>query len=229
MGRWTLADLGRDAAVLEQDVFGLTPRNDLVWDLAGIETLDSVGAMVLWRGWGRRLPETLRASDAQTAVFQRIAAAQAEEAPPKPRRSATDPLVGLGSSGFALGRQATDLVALIGRIALDLAHMLRHPGDIPRKEISANLYKSAVLAMPVTALVGFLIGVVLSYLSALQLRSVGADVYIVNILGVGIIRELGPVLVSVLVAGRSGSAMTAQLGVMRVTEEIDALSAMGVS
>lgn len=82
--------------------------------------------------------------------------------------------------------------------------------------------------MPVTALVGFLIGVVLSYLSALQLRQFGADVFIVNILGLGIIRELGPVLTAVLVAGRSGSAMTAQLGVMRVTEEIDALDTMGI-
>ena len=100
--------------------------------------------------------------------------------------------------------------------------------NCPRREISANLYKSGVRAMPVTALVGFLIGVVLSYLSALQLRQFGADVFIVNILGIGIIRELGPVLVAVLVAGRSGSAMTAQLGVMRVTEEIDALATMGV-
>jgi len=70
---------------------------------------------------------------------------------------------------------------------------------------------------------------VLSYLSALQLKNFGADVFIVNILGLGIIRELGPVLVALLVAGRSGSAMTAQLGVMRVTEEIDALATMGVS
>ena len=70
---------------------------------------------------------------------------------------------------------------------------------------------------------------VLSYLSALQLQLFGADVFIVNILGFGIIRELGPVLVAVLVAGRSGSAMTAQIGVMRVTEEIDALTTMGIS
>jgi hypothetical protein len=76
--------------------------------------------------------------------------------------------------------------------------------------------------LPVTALVGFLIGVTISYLSALQLKSFGADLFIVNILGISIIRELGPVLVAVLVAGRSGSAMTAQIGVMRVTEEIDA-------
>ncbi len=112
---------------------------------------------------------------------------------------------------------------------LDLGYLLHHPRDWPLLEISANLFKVGVKAMPVSALVGFLIGVVLSYLSALQLRTFGADAFIVNILGMGIIRELGPVLVSVLVAGRSGSAMTAQLGVMRVTEEIDALAAMGVS
>ena len=82
--------------------------------------------------------------------------------------------------------------------------------------------------MPVTALVGFLIGVVLAYLSSLQLRQFGAEVFVINILGLGVIRELGPLLVAVLVAGRSGSAMTAQLGVMRVTEEVDALTAMGV-
>ncbi|HAF56512.1 MAG TPA: ABC transporter permease, partial [Thauera sp.] len=122
-----------------------------------------------------------------------------------------------------------DFVALLGQLLLDLLHLLRHPREWPLLEISANVFKVGVKAMPVSALVGFLIGVVLSYLSALQLRTFGADVFIVNILGMGIIRELGPVLVSVLVAGRSGSAMTAQLGVMRVTEEIDALAAMGVS
>jgi phospholipid/cholesterol/gamma-HCH transport system permease protein len=100
---------------------------------------------------------------------------------------------------------------------------------MPWKETAANIYKAGALALPVTGLVGFLIGVTLSYLSALQLRSVGADLFIVNILGISIIRELGPVLVAVLVAGRSGSAMTAQIGVMRVTEEIDALTAMGIS
>lgn len=229
LGRWTLADLGPEAAALEREVGELAQRGDLAWDIVGIEIMDSVGALVLWRGWGRQLPGALSAGDSQLEVFQRIAAAQAHEAPAPPRRLASDPLVALGRASFGLGQQALDMAALIGHIGLDMAHLLRHPGDLPAKEISANLYKSAVRAMPVTALVGFLIGVVLSYLSALQLSNVGADVFIVNILGLGITRELGPVLVSVLVAGRSGSAMTAQLGVMRVTEEIDALAAMGVS
>lgn len=121
------------------------------------------------------------------------------------------------------------IVALIGQMVLDLRYLFFHPRDIPWREFSANLYKSGAQALPVTALVGFLIGIVLSYLSSLQLKAFGADIYIVNLLGVSIVRELGPVLVAVLVAGRSGSAMTAQIGVMRVTEEIDALATMGVS
>jgi phospholipid/cholesterol/gamma-HCH transport system permease protein len=114
-------------------------------------------------------------------------------------------------------------------LALDCLFLCRHPREIPWKEFSANLYKSGTQALAVTALVGFLIGVTISYLSALQLQAFGADMYIVNLLGIAIIRELGPVLVAVLVAGRSGSAMTAQIGVMRVTEEIDALSTLGIS
>jgi phospholipid/cholesterol/gamma-HCH transport system permease protein len=138
-------------------------------------------------------------------------------------------VVTVGRLSLALWRHLVDFIALIGQLIIDIGHVLRDPREGPWRETSANLYKSGVRAMPVTALVGFLIGIVLSYLSALQLKNFGADIFIVNILGMGIIRELGPVLVAVLVAGRSGSAMTAQLGVMRVTEEIDALATMGVS
>ena len=85
------------------------------------------------------------------------------------------------------------------------------------------------MALPVTALVGFLIGVVLSYLTADTLKAYGADLYIIDLLGMSIIRELGPLVVAILLAGRSGAAMTAQIGVMRVTEEIDAMVTLGIS
>ncbi len=210
-----LADHGRDGA--------------LGWDIRGIGALDSVGALMLWRAWGRRLPERLASRPEQTPIFDRIsAAARAPERGPAPT-SPVEWLMTVGRVFLDFWSHLADMVALVGRLSLDLVHVLRRPRDMPWRETSANLFKSGVRAMPVTALVGFLIGVVLSYLSALQLRNFGADVFIVNILGMGIIRELGPVLVAVLVAGRSGSAMTAQLGVMRVTEEIDALAAMGVS
>jgi len=100
---------------------------------------------------------------------------------------------------------------------------------LPLRELSAGIYRSGVTALPVTMLVGFLVGIVLTYLSALQLKRYGADLLVINIVGVGVVRELGPMLASIIAAGRSGSAITAQLGVMRVTEEIEALSVMGVS
>jgi phospholipid/cholesterol/gamma-HCH transport system permease protein len=91
------------------------------------------------------------------------------------------------------------------------------------------MYHAGVSALGITALVGLLIGVVLSYLSSQQLARYGANVLIVDLLGISILRELGPLLAAILVAGRSGSAMTAQLGTMKLNQELDALSALGIS
>jgi phospholipid/cholesterol/gamma-HCH transport system permease protein len=228
-GRWTLRALAGVGADWQSRLREKGGRTGVSWNCMAIEALDSAGALLLWRVWGGKLPETLLLQPGHLRVFERIAAAEkgATTVEPLPR-SPFESVIVLGSGVLALWRHVQSFVALLGQLILDWLHLLRHPADFPKREISANLFKSGVLAMPVTALVGFLIGVVLSYLSSLQLRQFGADIFIVNILGLGIIRELGPVLVAVLVAGRSGSAMTAQLGVMRVTEEIDALSTMGV-
>ncbi len=199
------------------------------WNLEGLSRLDSFGATLLWRAWGQGWPEHIRIGEAHRKVIEKVAESSGASLPRPPRPGVLDLIAALGSVVLAVAGHLMDLVRLVGQLALDVAYLFRHPTDAPLKEITANIYKMGVKAMPVAALVGFLIGVVLSYLSALQLQAFGADIFIVNILGLGIIRELGPVLVSILVAGRSGSAMTAQLGVMRVTEEIDALSAMGIS
>jgi phospholipid/cholesterol/gamma-HCH transport system permease protein len=228
-GRWTLAETSSQCVQLEAQLAQCSARSSVSWDCRAIEALDSAGAMLIWRAWRRSLPEVLVARPEHLQVFERMQAADHEPRVHAPPQSPLEGVMLTGNAALGFARHLTDFVALLGQIALDILHVCRHPADLPRKEISANLFKSGVVAMPVTALVGFLIGVVLSYLSALQLKQFGADVFIVNILGLGIVRELGPVLVAVLVAGRSGSAMTAQLGVMRVTEEIDALSTMGVS
>lgn len=228
-GRWTLAAIAAEAQVWCGRLAAHAAQSGTSWDCLGIEALDSAGAMLLWRAWGRRLPELLLARPAHLRVFERLERADREPMTGPLPQSPFERIIDLGSVALIVRRQVVDFIALVGQIVLDLRHVLRHLDELPRREFSANLYKGGVRAMPVTALVGFLIGVVLSYLSALQLRQFGADMFIVNILGMGIVRELGPVLVAVLVAGRSGSAMTAQLGVMRVTEEIDALATMGVS
>jgi phospholipid/cholesterol/gamma-HCH transport system permease protein len=225
-GRWTLMAIGRQSKALAGQLAAVDRQAN--WDCRAIELLDGAGAMLLWRAWGRRLPAGLAASAEQLRVFERLAAADRMEPVPPVPVPPFQWLARIGATMIGFGAHLVDFLLLVGQVVLDLGRVLRHPRELPGREISANLYKSGVRAMPVAALVGFLIGIVLSYLSALQLRQFGADVFIVDILGMGIIRELGPVLVAVLVAGRSGSAMTAQLGVMRVTEEIDAMTTMGV-
>jgi phospholipid/cholesterol/gamma-HCH transport system permease protein len=225
-GEWTLAALLPELAQLQTQL-AADSLADLSWDLSAVARLDSAAAVLLWRTWSERWPAELIISGTCRRTLARVAAVPVATGSGKARVPGLVERIGylvLGTVDNAKG-----LVTMYGQMLLDLWHLLRHPSGMPWKEVAANIYKAGALALPVTGLVGFLIGVTLSYLSSLQLRSVGADLYIVNILGISIIREIGPVLVAVLVAGRSGSAMTAQIGVMRVTEEIDALSAMGVS
>lgn len=226
-GDWTLRLLSPQLADFRRQL-DETP-DSAGWDLTGVTRLDSFGALLLWRRWGRRRPAQLVLPAELEGIFGRIDALGEVSVPVEPPYRFLDATAHLGRMLIGFGHHLLNFVALVGQLCLDLFYLIRRRGQWPLREMSANLYKVGVKAMPVTALVGFLIGVVMSYLSALQLRAFGADVFIVNILGLGIIRELGPVLVSVLVAGRSGSAMTAQLGVMRVTEEVDALTTMGIS
>lgn len=225
-GAWTLAEMLPMLSFLQG---GLTQQSGRTrhWDLSAVTRLDSAAAVLLWRAWGGQWPASLDIGEAHRPVLVRVAELP-REMPPQAQPRVHLPEI-IGVLLFKALANVRGMVALFGQLLLDCAYLFRHPKDVPWREFTSNVYKAGALALPVTALVGFLIGVTISYLSALQLKSFGADLFIVNILGISIIRELGPVLVAVLVAGRSGSAMTAQIGVMRVTEEIDALSTMGIS
>nr|WP_213297843.1 ABC transporter permease [Paraburkholderia sacchari] len=230
-GQWTALALARD-----RDNGGAARRLGALvgerigqWDLSGIERMDHVGGQALWRAWGHRLPADLVAlSDTQRDIFERIALLDSVREPAE-RVVRTGPVTQFGLAMFSFGDHLYGGLAMLGRVVLDLLLILRKPKVTPWVEISANIYNAGTRALPITALVAFLIGIVLSYLSAQQLRLFGANQFIVNILGLAVIRELGPVLSAILVAGRSGSAITAQIGVMRVTEELDAMRVMGIS
>lgn len=224
-GVWNLRALEATLQDLTRRLAACAP--DVEWDLRKVASLDHAGALLLWRAWGRQRAAHLLLRPEHEPLFESLA---------RPREAAAGrgpvywsaPLEFLGRKVLALADHLVYAAVLLGRVVLDTAQLFRRPAHIPWREISANVYRAGAQALPITALVGFLIGVVISYLSAQQLRIVGADIFIVNLLGVSIVRELGPVLAAILVAGRSGSAFTAQLGVMRVTEELDAMTVMGI-
>lgn len=228
-GQWTALALARERARtgVASRLAALARAAPAQWDLSAVERMDHVGGQALWRVWGRKLPEAVTLTDTQRDIFARIALLETQrEQPEAPER--VDPITALGRSVLGFADHAYGGLAMFGRFMLDVLAVLRRPALAPWLEISANVYSSGARALPITALVAFLIGIVLSYLSAQQLRLFGANQYIVNILGLSVIRELGPVLSAILVAGRSGSAITAQIGVMRVTEELDAMLVMGI-
>jgi phospholipid/cholesterol/gamma-HCH transport system permease protein len=230
-GRWTAARLAdpQHWSALERGLAQLSADAgpDVAWDLRRIQRLDHTGAQLLWNTWRHQWPRQLQADAGQRAMLERVA--RFTQVPP-----AAEPYT-LWQAYLRLGRRVLrtaehvrDLLRLLGQLVLDTGRLLRAPREGPWRDVSGHLYHVGTTALPITALVGFLIGVVLAYLMSQQLRQFGADVYIVNILGLALIRELGPALAAILVAGRSGSAMTAQIGVMRVTEELDAMRVMGI-
>lgn len=228
-GAWQVHALAqREALAAIRDRLRALPRNaDLAWDLSQIAALDHIGAQLLWNAWGGTRPAQLQLAPQHQEFFARI-----EQAPPlalpQPEPQRWRGIRTIGHGAMNLAEHVAGFVLLVGQFALDLVRFARQPLRGPWKEISANVFRTGYQALGITALVGFLIGVVLSYLSAQQLHTFGGDIYLVNILGMAIVRELGPLLAAILVAGRSGSSITAQLGVMRVTEELDAMLVMGL-
>ena len=230
LGAWTASSLTSQAAwpAVQNQLKALSTTQNSGWDLLKIEQLDHLGAQLLWAQWGRAWPEQLAIEPHQQALIEAVEKFSAQALAPS-KSDWREPLLVLGARTLGMLDHIKSLIRLIGQLLLDILRLVRHPQEGPWRDLSGHLYHIGATALPITALVGFLIGVVLAYLISQQLKQFGADAFIVNILGISLIRELGPVLAAILIAGRSGSAITAQIGVMRVTEELDAMRVMGIA
>ena len=205
-------------------------------DASQLTSLDTAGAWVLQAlllrlaGEGTPLQlQGLRPEFAQrlAAVAQRqteLAAAPATTPAPAPGR-----LEALGRSTVARFSEALAMLAFVGEAACALAGWVRHPQRVRWRPILFNIRSSGVDALPIVALMTFLVGVVIAYQSAEQLRRYGANLFIADIVGIAMLREFAPLIVAIIIAGRSGSAYAAQIGTMAVTEEIDAMRTIAIA
>lgn len=229
-GVWQVHGLSQRGVLrgITRQLAGLKDKGACSWDLSNIESLDHIGAQMLWNTWNKKRPAHLTLDPRQEDLFKRIEQAS-KITLPRQRTSPFQSIIVLGAGMLGFFEHLRSFIGLIGIVIQDVWRFARRPATGPWREISANIYHSGFQALGITALVGFLIGVVFSYLSSQQLSKFGGDAFLVDLLGIAVIRELGPLLAAILVAGRSGSSITAQLGVMRVTEELDAMLVMGVS
>jgi phospholipid/cholesterol/gamma-HCH transport system permease protein len=168
-------------------------------------------------------PDLLRLLDETLAAADPASAPTAD--PVLPEQAV---LTAIGRNAVRAGADLLDGLGFVGRASVTILRSLTSPKRLRLISVARHVYDSGLTAVPIVALIGFLISVIIAYMSAQQLRGLGADIYVVDLVAIGVLRELGVLLTSIIVAGRSGSAYAAELGSMKLNEEVDALTATGV-
>lgn len=138
------------------------------------------------------------------------------------------PIERLGAVALDWRADAGEMVRFVGEMVIGLLQALRHPTQIRWAETWDYMARSGQDALPIVALISFLMGLITAFQAAVQLQQFGADIYVANLVGLSITRELGPLMTAIIAAGRAGAAFAAEIGTMKVSEEVDALAAMGL-
>jgi len=233
-GPWTARGIG--AVGPQLDALSALPRSEMVVDGSRIEALDTAGAWVL-----QKLLRRLRGEGTAVQVrdlrpeFARLLEAvgqQAADRAPSPAPSAGAPpsmLESLGRSAEAALEQGAALLGFVGETAVALAGCVAHPARFRWRPVLYNIRSAGFDALPIVGLLSFLLGIVIAYQGADQLRQYGANIFVADLVGVSMLREFAPLITAIIIAGRSGSAYAAQIGTMSVTEEIDAMRTLGIA
>jgi phospholipid/cholesterol/gamma-HCH transport system permease protein len=233
-GRWIAAAAAALDVKLRRLDSGDARRATL--DLGGVEALDTAGAWLLLRTRHDLEARGVAVEFANArAEFEPLLRQVEESAPGKPlphplpeHHTFVGFLAGIGRKVNGSLAKVRDMVGFLGLVCISAAQVVRHPSRLRFTALVAHMEQTGVDALPIVGLLAFLIGVVSAYQGVDQLRRFGVEIYTVNLVGIGVLRELGVLLTAIILAGRSGSAFTAQIGTMQVNEEVDAMRTIGL-
>jgi phospholipid/cholesterol/gamma-HCH transport system permease protein len=199
-------------------------------DLSGISAIDTVGAWTAWRTSRDCGAEIVGASDEARRLIAAVSASKgtADICPRRPEIAERVPEA-VGDLMIEWGQGTLRIVGFLGAILLSAWYLIRHPGKLRSKAVVRQIELVGVSALGIIGLMSFLVGIVIAQQGAVQLQQFGAEIYTINLTGRLSMRELGVLMTAIMVAGRSGSAFAAQLGTMKLTEEVDAMRTIGVS
>lgn len=201
-------------------------------DLSGVTYFDSGGGALLLQlrqalgDRGGSLEVTRSTPDIDG--FLRLVDSDTLIAPARAARDQPGLIERLGADAIEWSRGIDEIVRFAGEIVIGLGQALRRPHMIRWQDTWEYMARSGQQALPIVALISFLMGLITAFQAAVQLKQFGADIYVANLVGLSIVRELGPLMTAIIAAGRSGAAFAAEIGTMKVSEEIDALAAMGL-
>ena len=204
----------------------------LTVDLEKVTYLDDFGALVLveLKNLMRRSKGGLHLKNVDERVRQ-ILAILKYDAPGPPvkftRRRSSGLFLRLGEGVFRLVADLNFTFSFIGSVCLALIYVGLHPRSLRTDDTYAAMEKVGVDALPIVGLISFLLGLIMAFMSSVQLQQFGANIYVASLVSLAMVRELGPIMTAIIVAGRSGSAFAAEIGTMKISDEVDALFTMG--
>lgn len=202
----------------------------LTVDLTEVEKMDTVGAWLIHKLERDRGATITGATEEQQLLIDHVAAA---DQPVKIKRDYESPLqrvLGqMGASVMMAGRTLLGLLGFFGALMITVGHVIRRPRRFRINAVTQQFEVVGVHALGIIGLMSFLVGLVIAEQGAVQLRQFGAEIYTINLIGRSALKELGVLMTAIMVAGRSGSAFAAQLGSMKLSEEVDAMRTIGVS
>ncbi|MEL6529594.1 MAG: ABC transporter permease [Pseudomonadota bacterium] len=215
--------------VIDQDLFAIDEPLAVV-DMSGVEDIDTVGAWIACRLAALHSAEIVGADEPTQRILAAVEGAgnQADMVPPRVPVWKRVPLA-LAEQVYDIRAGIYGVVGFFGQILIGFASLLRHPTRFPMKALVRQMELVGVSALPIIGLMSFLIGVVIAQQGAVQLEQFGAEALTINLVGRITLRELGVLMTAIMVAGRSGSAFAAQIGTMKLTEEVDAMRTIGIS
>ncbi|MDB5662018.1 MAG: hypothetical protein JWM38_1199 [Sphingomonas bacterium] len=199
-------------------------------DLSAVERMDTVGAWVVHRFVRDGAIPVIGASDGASHLLQQVAAADRPcQVRPTDSSALHRVLAEMGDATITAGRTLIGLLGFFGATLLTTWDVIRHPRRFRLNAVARQFEVVGVEALAIVGLMSFLIGIVIAQQGAVQLRQFGAEVFAINLIGRITLRELGVLMTAIMVAGRSGSAFAAQIGSMKLAEEVDAMRTIGVS
>jgi phospholipid/cholesterol/gamma-HCH transport system permease protein len=233
-GPWTAAHVGALEALSDSVARQLDRSKAVRVDMTGVRQLDTLGAWLLEKMSRRATSAGGRAdlvgvADDYAGLIQEVRQVNRHNLAPSP---APNPVLvtvsDIGRSAIASTEDITVFLQMLGSLLVALYGVLRRPRSLRVTSLFYQLYRVGFQAIPIVVLITFLIGAIIAQQGIFHFRKFGADSYVVDMVGILVLRELGVLIVAIMVAGRSGSAYTAELGSMKMREEIDALSTMGL-
>lgn len=232
-GAWQLHNLQDIQAAYKQHPWASRPNIPLVIDGRQLEQIDTSGALLMLQLAGTIPSETadiplVNFHEKHYRIIKLVKKHFRDISISPPVRSLT-PLQEIGFSTMMFLQQVARLISFIGQSNVESWKIVRHPQKIRWKELVVQIQRACLEAIPIIMLVTLLIGIVVAYLSATQIKQFGASIFVVDGIGIATCRELSPMIVAIVVAGRTGSAYTAQIGTMKINEELDAMITLGLS